>query len=146
MMRLTADVGTPDPAPADGPELPDYRIHAVDVPSPGTVTVQGDLVLDGFLRDAVHTLRPIGSDGTSLDPPGIVLQVGDRPRRAPTDADDAFLDDVLTTQADLVRVYLPPDANCLLTVVDRCLRSGDHLNLVVAGKERLPQLSTPGQN
>jgi len=41
-------------------------------------------------------------------------------------------------KADIVRVYLPPDANCLLSVMDHCLRSRHYVNVVVAGKHPLP--------
>jgi xylulose-5-phosphate/fructose-6-phosphate phosphoketolase len=49
------------------------------------------------------------------------------------------LDHVVNKKADVVRVYLPPDANCLLSVVDHCLRSRNYVNVVVAGKHALPQ-------
>ncbi|MGA8700032.1 MAG: hypothetical protein WB625_00105 [Candidatus Sulfotelmatobacter sp.] len=42
----------------------------------------------------------------------------------------------------MVRVYLPPDANCLLSVFDHCLRSRNYVNVVVAGKHALPQWLT----
>ena len=56
-----------------------------------------------------------------------------------THQDPGFLDHVVNKKADIVRVYLPPDANCLLSVVDHCLRSRDYVNVVVAGKHALPQ-------
>jgi len=46
---------------------------------------------------------------------------------------------VINKKADIVRVYLPPDANCLLSVFDHCLRSRHYVNVVVAGKHALPQ-------
>ncbi|HLG66351.1 MAG TPA: phosphoketolase family protein [Acidimicrobiales bacterium] len=52
--------------------------------------------------------------------------------------DPGFIDVVANKKAEIVRVYLPPDANCLLSVMDHCLRSRDYVNVVVAGKE--PQL------
>jgi xylulose-5-phosphate/fructose-6-phosphate phosphoketolase len=51
-------------------------------------------------------------------------------------------DHVINKKADVVRVYLPPDANCLLSVVDHCLRSRHYVNVVVAGKHALPQWLT----
>ncbi|HTT78400.1 MAG TPA: phosphoketolase family protein, partial [Stellaceae bacterium] len=48
--------------------------------------------------------------------------------------DPGFIDHVVNKKADIVRVYLPPDANCLLSVVDHCLRSRDYVNDIVAGK------------
>ncbi|HYV20639.1 MAG TPA: phosphoketolase family protein [Verrucomicrobiae bacterium] len=52
--------------------------------------------------------------------------------------DPGFIDHVVNKKADVVRVYLPPDANCLLSVTDHCLRSRDYVNVVVAGKQPAP--------
>ncbi|MQA82709.1 MAG: phosphoketolase [Streptosporangiales bacterium] len=52
-----------------------------------------------------------------------------------THQDPGFLDVVMNKKAEIVRVYLPPDANCLLSVTDHCLRSRDYVNVVVAGKQ-----------
>ena len=49
--------------------------------------------------------------------------------------DPGFIDHVLNKKAEVVRVYLPPDANCLLSVADHCLRSRDYVNVIVAGKQ-----------
>ena len=49
--------------------------------------------------------------------------------------DPGFIDHVVNKKASVVRVYLPPDANCLLSVADHCLRSRDYVNVVVAGKQ-----------
>jgi len=56
-----------------------------------------------------------------------------------THQDPGFLDHVINKKADIVRVYLPADANCLLSTVDHCLRSRNYVNVVVAGKHELPQ-------
>jgi len=56
-----------------------------------------------------------------------------------THQDPGFIDHVISKKADIVRVYLPPDANCLLSVFDHCLRSKNYVNVVVAGKHPLPQ-------
>ncbi|WP_285546997.1 phosphoketolase family protein [Dyadobacter frigoris] len=56
-----------------------------------------------------------------------------------THQDPGFLDHVINKKADIVRVYLPPDANCLLSIMDHCLRSRHYVNVVVAGKHALPQ-------
>ena len=56
-----------------------------------------------------------------------------------THQDPGFLDLVVNKKADIVRVYLPPDANCLLSVFDHCLRSKNYVNVVVAGKHPMPQ-------
>jgi xylulose-5-phosphate/fructose-6-phosphate phosphoketolase len=49
--------------------------------------------------------------------------------------DPGFIDHVVNKKADIVRVYLPPDANCLLSVADHCLRSRHYVNVIVAGKQ-----------
>jgi xylulose-5-phosphate/fructose-6-phosphate phosphoketolase len=46
-----------------------------------------------------------------------------------------FMDTVINKKSTIVRIYLPPDANCLLSVVDHCLRSRDYVNVIVAGKQ-----------
>ena len=56
-----------------------------------------------------------------------------------THQDPGFLDHVVNKKSDIVRVYLPPDANCLLSVMDHCLRSRHYVNVVVAGKHPAPQ-------
>jgi xylulose-5-phosphate/fructose-6-phosphate phosphoketolase len=53
--------------------------------------------------------------------------------------DPGFIDHVVNKKPEVIRVYLPPDANCLLYVTDECLRSRDRVNVVVAGKQRAPQ-------
>jgi xylulose-5-phosphate/fructose-6-phosphate phosphoketolase len=53
--------------------------------------------------------------------------------------DPGFIDHVVNKKADVIRVYLPPDANTLLSVADHCLRSRDYVNVVVAGKQPAPQ-------
>ncbi len=49
--------------------------------------------------------------------------------------DPGFIDHVVNKKAEVVRVYLPPDANCLLSCADHCLRSRDYVNVIVAGKQ-----------
>ncbi len=56
-----------------------------------------------------------------------------------THQDPGFLDVVMNKSPDVVRVYLPPDANCLLSVMDHCLRSRQYVNVIVAGKHPSPQ-------
>jgi xylulose-5-phosphate/fructose-6-phosphate phosphoketolase len=56
-----------------------------------------------------------------------------------THQDPGFIDHVVNKKAEVVRVYLPPDANCLLSVMDHCLRSRQYVNVVVAGKHPAPQ-------
>ena len=53
--------------------------------------------------------------------------------------DPGFLDHVANKKAEIIRVYLPPDANTLLSVTDHCLRSRNYVNVVVAGKQPAPQ-------
>jgi len=220
--------------------MPDFRVHAVAVPSPGAVTAQDTLVLGGFLRDvaalnaAQRNFRIFGPDETLSNLLGAVFEVTSRQWDARTQADDeflapagrvldsmlsehqsegwlegylltgrhglfncyeafihivdsmfnqhakwlkvtaqlpwrrniaslnyllashvwqqdhngfthqdpGFLDHVVNKKAGVVRVYLPPDANCLLSVFDHCLRSRHYVNVVVAGKHALPQWLT----
>ncbi|MDR3711981.1 MAG: phosphoketolase family protein [Puia sp.] len=56
-----------------------------------------------------------------------------------THQDPGFIDHVMNKKAEIVRVYLPPDANCLLSVMDHCLRSEHYVNVVIAGKHPAPQ-------
>jgi xylulose-5-phosphate/fructose-6-phosphate phosphoketolase len=56
--------------------------------------------------------------------------------------DPGFIDHVVNKKADVIRVYLPPDANTLLSVTDHCLRSRNYVNVVVAGKQPAPQWLT----
>ncbi len=59
--------------------------------------------------------------------------------------DPGFIDHVVNKKAEVVRVYLPPDANCLLSVTDHCLRSRNFVNVIVAGKQSAPQWLTMDQ-
>lgn len=59
-----------------------------------------------------------------------------------THQDPGFIDHVMNKKASVVRVYLPPDANCLLSVWDHCLRSRNYVNVVIAGKYQAPQWLT----
>ena len=220
--------------------MPDFQVHAVDVPSPGAVTGQDTLVLGKFLRDVAklnqdqRNFRVFGPDETLSNLLGAVFEVTNRqwdareekndeflapagrvldsmlsehqcegwlegylltgrhglfnsyeafiriidsmfsqhakwlkvcmelPWRRKisslnyllashvwqqdhngfTHQDPGFLDHVINKKADIVRVYLPPDANCLLSVFDHCLRSRNYVNVVVAGKHALPQWLT----
>ena len=56
--------------------------------------------------------------------------------------DPGFIDHVVNKKAEVIRIYLPPDANCLLSVTDHCLRSRNYVNVVVAGKQPAPQWLT----
>jgi xylulose-5-phosphate/fructose-6-phosphate phosphoketolase len=56
-----------------------------------------------------------------------------------THQDPGFIDHAVNKKAEIVRVYLPPDANCLLSVMDHCLRTRHYVNIVVAGKHAAPQ-------
>ncbi|OQW64501.1 MAG: phosphoketolase [Nitrospira sp. ST-bin5] len=53
--------------------------------------------------------------------------------------DPGFIDHVVNKKAEVIRVFLPPDANTLLSVTDHCLRSRNHVNVIVAGKQLAPQ-------
>jgi xylulose-5-phosphate/fructose-6-phosphate phosphoketolase len=220
--------------------MPDFRRHAVQVPSPGAVDAQDTLVLGEFLRDVTvlnetqRNFRVFGPDETLSNQLGAVFEVTSRQWEARTQDNDeflapdgrvldsmlsehqcegwlegylltgrhglfncyeafihivdsmfnqhakwlkvtaqlpwrrkiaslnyllashvwqqdhngfthqdpGFLDHVVNKKADVVRVYLPPDANCLLSVFDHCLRSKHYVNVVVAGKRAMPQWLT----
>ena len=217
--------------------MPDFRAHAVAVPSPGAVEAQDTLVLGEFLRDVTklneyqRNFRVFGPDETLSNMLGAVFEVTSRQWDARvqdgdeflapsgrvldsmlsehqsqgwlegylltgrhglfncyeafihivdsmfnqhakwlkvtaqlpwrrniaslnyllashvwqqdhngfTHQDPGFLDHVVNKKAGVVRVYLPPDANCLLSVMDHCLRSRHYVNVVVAGKRAMPQ-------
>ena len=59
--------------------------------------------------------------------------------------DPGFIDHVVNKKAEVIRVYLPPDANCLLSVTDHCLRSRNYVNVIVAGKQPAPVWLTMDQ-
>ncbi|MEY9913224.1 xylulose-5-phosphate/fructose-6-phosphate phosphoketolase [Catenulispora sp. MAP12-49] len=217
--------------------MPDFRVHAVDVPAPGAVQAPDTAVLGRFLRSVIalnadrRDFRIFGPDETLSNLLGAVFEVTDRqwnartlpndeflapsgrvldsmlsehqsqgwlegylltgrhglfncyeafvhivdsmfnqhakwlkvtaalPWRRPiaslnylltshvwqqdhngfTHQDPGFLDHVVNKKADIVRVYLPPDANTLLSVADHCLRSRNYVNVIVAGKRAMPQ-------
>ena len=217
--------------------MPDFCLHAVDVPSPGSVNAQDTLVVGKFLRDVIElnqeqkNFRIFGPDETMsnilsavfevtnrqwdarvvegdefLAPAGRVIDsmlsehqcegwlegylltgrhgvfncyeafihivdsmfnqhakwlkvtsqlpwrhkiaslnylltshVWQQDHNGFTHQDPGFLDHVANKKADIARIYLPPDANCLLSVMDHCLRSRHYVNVVVAGKHALPQ-------
>lgn len=56
-----------------------------------------------------------------------------------THQDPGFIDHLVNKKSEIVRVYLPPDANCLLSVMDHCLRSRNYINLTITGKHDSPQ-------
>ena len=59
-----------------------------------------------------------------------------------THQDPGFIDHVVTKKSEIVRVYLPADANCLLSAMDHCLRSRHYVNVIIAGKHPAPQWLT----
>src|ERR1700704_3478947 len=78
--------------------------------------------------------RPIGSLNSLLS-----SHVWRQDHNGFSHQDPGFIDHVVNKKAEVVRVYLPPDANCLLSVMDHCLRSRHYVNVVVAGKHPAPQ-------
>jgi len=75
--------------------------------------------------------RSIASLKLSADP----RTSGARTTTAFSHQDPGFIDFVMNKKADVVRVYLPPDTNTLLSVADHCMRSRDYINVIVAGKQ-----------
>lgn len=59
-----------------------------------------------------------------------------------THQDPGFIDHLVNKKAEVARIYLPPDANCLLSVLDHCLRSRNYINLTITGKHNSPQWLT----
>ncbi len=59
-----------------------------------------------------------------------------------THQDPGFIDHVVNKKAEIVRIYLAPDANCLLSIMDHCLRSHHYVNVIIAGKHPSPQWLT----
>ena len=59
--------------------------------------------------------------------------------------DPGFIDHVVNKKAEVVRVYLPPDTNTLLSTAEHCLRSRDYVNVIVAGKQPAAELARPGR-
>ena len=62
-----------------------------------------------------------------------------------THQDPGFLDHAANKKADVVRMYLPPDANCLLSCFDHCIKSRNYVNIIVASKHPRPQWLTMEQ-
>ncbi len=217
-------------------KMPDFRDHAVDVPSPGAVEAEATRVVGAFIRDVMRLnwerrdFRVVGPDETAsnrlthlfdvtdrvstasiletddhISPDGRVMEVlsehlcqgwlegylltgrhglfscyeafihvvdsmfnqhakwlkvtRDIPWRRPiaslnylltshvwrqdhngfSHQDPGFIDHVMNKKADIIRVYLPPDANTLLSVTDHCLRSRHYVNVIIAGKQSQPQ-------
>ena len=81
-------------------------------------------------RDEIPWRRPIASLNYLLS-----SHVWRQDHNGFSHQDPGFIDHVVNKKAEIVRVYLPPDANCLLSVADHCLRSRDYVNVIVAGKQ-----------
>jgi xylulose-5-phosphate/fructose-6-phosphate phosphoketolase len=81
-------------------------------------------------RDEIHWRRPIASLTYLLS-----SHVWRQDHNGFSHQDPGFLDHVINKKAEVIRVYLPPDANTLLSVGDHCLRSKNYVNVIVAGKQ-----------
>jgi xylulose-5-phosphate/fructose-6-phosphate phosphoketolase len=88
----------------------------------------------------IHWRRPIASFNYLLS-----SHVWRQDHNGFSHQDPGFIDHVVNKKPEVVRVYLPPDANTLLSVTDHCLRSRNYVNLVVAGKQPAPQWLTMDQ-
>ncbi|HKO75110.1 MAG TPA: phosphoketolase family protein [Gaiellaceae bacterium] len=82
------------------------------------------------VTDAIPWRRPIASLNYLL-----TSHVWRQDHNGFSHQDPGFIDHVMNKKAEIIRVYLPPDANTLLSVMDHCLRSRDYVNVVVAGKQ-----------
>ncbi len=222
--------------------LPDFRQYAIEIPKPGTVSVESTRVQGDFIRDVIkmneeqRNFRVFSPDETNSNRWNAVFQVTDRqftgdiyptddhvapegrvlevlsehncqgwlegylltgrhgffscyeafihivdsmfnqhakwlkvtshlPWRQPiaslnyllashvwrqdhngfSHQDPGFIDLVVNKKAEIIRVYLPPDANTLLSVTDHCLRSRNYVNVIIAGKHPMPQWLTMDQ-
>ncbi|MFH2204144.1 MAG: phosphoketolase family protein [Elusimicrobiota bacterium] len=85
-------------------------------------------------RDEIPWRRPIASLNYLL-----TSHVWRQDHNGFSHQDPGFIDHVVNKKADVVRAYFPPDANCLLSVTDHCLRSRNYVNVIVAGKQPQPQ-------
>jgi xylulose-5-phosphate/fructose-6-phosphate phosphoketolase len=81
-------------------------------------------------RDEIHWRRPVASLNYLLS-----SHVWRQDHNGFSHQDPGFLDHVVNKKAEVIRVYLPPDANTLLSVADHCLRSKNYVNVIVAGKQ-----------
>src|SRR6266571_579196 len=140
--------------------LPGFRDYGVEVSAPGASTSEPTRVLGHWLRDVMaanaSTFRLFGPDETASNRHAKWLKVTRGiPWRRPiaslnylltshvwrqdhngfSHQDPGFIDHVVNKKAEIIRVYLPPDANTLLSVADHCLRSRDYVNVIVAGKQ-----------
>src|SRR5439155_1429851 len=119
--------------------MPEFRRYAVDVPRPGATTAEATRVVGSLLRDVMRlnlgqrNFRLFGADENASNRLDAVYDVTGKTWLAEATPEDEHL------AADVVRVYLPPAANTLLVVADRCLRSRNLVNVVVAGKQPAPQ-------
>ena len=91
-------------------------------------------------RDEIPWRRPIASLNILLS-----SHVWQQDHNGFTHQDPGFIDHVVNKKAEVVRVYFPPDANTLLSVIDHCLRSRNYVNVIVAGKKPQPQWLTMDQ-
>jgi len=89
------------------------------------------------VTDAIPWRRPIASLNYLL-----TSHVWRQDHNGFSHQDPGFIDHVVNKKAEIVRVYLPPDANCLLSVADHCLRSRQYVNVIVAGKQPALQYLT----
>jgi len=85
-------------------------------------------------RDEIPWRRPIASLNYLL-----TSHVWRQDHNGFSHQDPGFIDHVINKKADVIRVYLPPDANTLLSVADHCLKSRNYVNVIVAGKQPAPQ-------
>jgi xylulose-5-phosphate/fructose-6-phosphate phosphoketolase len=88
----------------------------------------------------IHWRRPIASFNYFLS-----SHVWRQDHNGFSHQDPGFIDHVVNKKAEVIRIYLPPDANTLLSVTDHCLRSRNYVNVVVAGKQPAPQWLTMDQ-
>ena len=149
---------------------PDFRAYGIDVPSPGSVEAQDMLVLGSFVRDVIRdnadakNFRVFGPDESKSNRLTPMFETTSRVWNADlaegdeylghsgrvmdsmlSHQDPGFLDHVANKKADVVRMYLPPDANCLLSCFNHCIASRNYVNVLVTSKHPRPQWLTMEQ-
>src|SRR5439155_1592812 len=127
-------------------DLPDFRAYALDVPRPATERHESTRQLGRFLRDIFMTNARQLQEGTTLPWRMPIASLNSlltstcwrNDHNGFSHQGPGLIDVLLSKKGTVSRIYLPPDANCLLSVADHCLRSRDYVNLIVIDKQ--PQL------
>jgi phosphoketolase len=121
-------------------KMPDFRDYAVDFPKPGTVLAEATRIVDSMFNQHAKWLKTTRTEIPWRAPIAslnylLTSHVWRQDHNGFSHQDPGFIDHVVNKKAEVIRVYLPPDANTLLSVADHCLRNRDYVNVIVAGKQ-----------